>query len=69
LIHEALDKIIKNDDKIDATVMLITAGVGLICNISMGHILHSSVVKLFKLGRTSFRRRKLFPWSFARPQS
>lgn len=31
--------------------MLITAGVGLVCNLSMGHILHSSVklkIKNFK---------------------
>ena len=43
LVHEAIDKILKKDDRINATVMLITAGVGLLCNISMGHILHSAV--------------------------
>jgi len=43
LVHEAINKILKEDTEINATVMLITAGVGLLCNISMGHILHSSV--------------------------
>jgi len=69
LIHEAVQKIIRNDDQMDATVMLITAGVGLICNLSMCHILHSSVsiyiyflnfLSIFLGWTSSFRRRKLF---------
>ena len=44
LVHEAIDKIIKEDKNLNALVMLITAGVGLLCNISMGHILHSAVI-------------------------
>lgn len=47
LVHEAIQKILKEDKDLNATVMLITAGVGLLCNISMGHILHSAVKQLY----------------------
>jgi Co/Zn/Cd efflux system component len=46
LIHEAVNKIIRNKKDMDETVMLITAGVGLICNLVMCKILHSGVNKL-----------------------
>jgi Co/Zn/Cd efflux system component len=68
LIHEAVNKIISKDDRIDSMIMLVTAGVGLISNIIMCKILHSGVNQIINkihnpiiLGRSSsLRRRNMF---------
>jgi len=43
LVYEAIHRIINKEYEIEGTIMLIVAVVGFICNILMGHVLHSHV--------------------------
>ena len=42
LVYEAIQKVVKDEKVDDPLIMLIVAIVGLICNIVMGHVLHSA---------------------------
>lgn len=42
LVYEAIQKVIRGDKVDDPLIMLIVAIIGLICNIVMGHVLHSA---------------------------
>lgn len=42
ILYEAIEKVIKNEYEINGNLMLIIAVIGLLANIVMGHILHSS---------------------------
>jgi solute carrier family 30 (zinc transporter), member 2 len=42
LVYEAVQKVVRGDKVDDPMIMLIVAIIGLICNIVMGHVLHSA---------------------------